>query len=147
MLPLRARWRSSYVWSRAAVLLRTAGRGGPNGVRPGRVHRRGVGVPATVARHADRGFPRGQATMSRPAGILTRDDVAGELRLRCDVVIGGSGAGGATMAAELAEAGIDVVVLEDGGYHATESFQTGMGQALRTLYRDGGGGSAIGTPP
>jgi choline dehydrogenase-like flavoprotein len=85
--------------------------------------------------------------MSRPDGILTRDEVDAELRLRCDVVIVGSGAGGATMAAELAEAGVDVVVLEEGGYHPTESFQTGMGRALRTLYRDGGAGSAIGTPP
>ena len=50
------------------------------------------------------------------------------------------------MAAELAEAGVDVVLLEEGGYDPTESFTAGTGRALRTLYRDGGGGMAIGRP-
>ena len=50
------------------------------------------------------------------------------------------------MAAELAEAGVDVIVLEEGGYHPTESFTAATGRALRTLYRDGGGGMAIGHP-
>ncbi len=64
----------------------------------------------------------------------------------CDVVIVGSGAGGATMAVELAEAGVDVVVIEEGGYHPTESFSADSMRALRTLYRDGGGGMAVGRP-
>ena len=38
------------------------------------------------------------------------------LRLAADVVIVGSGAGGAVVATELAEAGLDVVVLEEGGH-------------------------------
>src|ERR1700678_1728192 len=50
------------------------------------------------------------------------------------------------MAAELAEAGVDVIVIEEGGYHPTESFTASTGRALRTLYRDGGGGMAIGRP-
>src|SRR6516164_6378073 len=79
-------------------------------------------------------------------GLVTQQDVAGELSLECGVVIVGSGAGGATVAAELAEAGVDVVVIEEGGYHPTESFTTGTGHALRTLYRDGGGGMAVGRP-
>jgi choline dehydrogenase-like flavoprotein len=80
------------------------------------------------------------------SGLTTQDDVAGDLSLECGALIVGSGAGGATMAAELAEAGVDVVVLEEGGYHPTESFGAGTGRALRTLYRDGGGGMAIGRP-
>src|SRR6516162_11119955 len=79
-------------------------------------------------------------------GLVTQQDVAGELSLECGVVIVGSGAGGATVAAELAEAGVDVIVLEEGGYHPTESFTAGTGHALRALYRDGGGGMAIGRP-
>ena len=50
------------------------------------------------------------------------------------------------MAAELADAGIDVVVVEEGGYHPTDSFTADGGRALRTLYRDGGG-VALGPPP
>jgi choline dehydrogenase-like flavoprotein len=80
------------------------------------------------------------------SGLTTQDDVAEDLSLECAALIVGSGAGGATMAAELAAAGVDVVVLEEGGYHPTESFGAGTGRALRTLYRDGGGGMAIGRP-
>ncbi len=50
------------------------------------------------------------------------------------------------MAAELAAAGVDVVIIEEGGYHPTESFQARTMRALRTLYRDGGGGMTIGKP-
>src|ERR1700674_4061589 len=84
--------------------------------------------------------------MTTPRGLTTRDGIGGDLSLECGAVIVGSGAGGATVAAELAEAGVDVIVLEEGGYHPTESFTGGTGQALRTLYRDGGGGMAIGRP-
>jgi len=84
--------------------------------------------------------------MTVPDGLTTRDGVDGDLVLECGAVVVGSGAGGATVAAELAEAGVDVIVLEEGGYHPTESFTAGTGAALRTLYRDGGGGMAIGRP-
>jgi choline dehydrogenase-like flavoprotein len=80
-----------------------------------------------------------------PSGLVTQADVAAELSLGCDVVIVGSGAGGATMAVELAEAGVDVIVIEEGGYHRTESFTAESVRALRTLYRDAGG-MAIGRP-
>ena len=84
--------------------------------------------------------------MTTPRGLTTRDGIGGELSLECGVVVVGSGAGGATVAAELAEAGVDVIMLEEGGYHPTGSFTAGTGRALRTLYRDGGGGMAIGRP-
>ena len=80
------------------------------------------------------------------SGLAGQEEVTGDLTLDCGAVIVGSGAGGATVAAELAEAGVDVIVLEEGGYHPTESFSAGTGRALRTLYRDGGGGMAIGRP-
>jgi len=79
-------------------------------------------------------------------GLTGQAEITGELKLECGVVVVGSGAGGATVAAELAEAGVDVIVLEEGGYHPTGSFTAETGRALRTLYRDGGGGMAIGRP-
>jgi choline dehydrogenase-like flavoprotein len=82
-----------------------------------------------------------------PAGLTQQGDVTGNLDVECGVVIVGSGAGGATMAAELAGAGIDVVMVEEGGYHPTGSFTADSTRALRTLYRDGGGGIAAGRPP
>jgi choline dehydrogenase-like flavoprotein len=84
--------------------------------------------------------------MSVPRGLTAGAGVAGDVSVDCDVVIVGSGAGGATTAAELAEAGVHVVVIEEGGYHPTESFTADSVRALRTLYRDGGGGMAVGRP-
>jgi choline dehydrogenase-like flavoprotein len=67
--------------------------------------------------------------------------------IECDVVVVGSGAGGGVMAAELAEAGLDVVVLEEGDHHPTESFTSSTTGALRSLYRDAGATTALGRPP
>ena len=80
------------------------------------------------------------------AGLTAGADIAGDLSLECGVVVVGSGAGGATVAAELAGNGVDVVMIEEGGYHPTDSFTPDTGRALRTLYRDGGGGMAVGRP-
>jgi len=82
-----------------------------------------------------------------PPGMTQQSQVTSNLAAECSVVIVGSGAGGATMAAELADAGVDVVIVEEGGYHPTESFTAATGRALRTLYRDAGAGLALGRPP
>jgi choline dehydrogenase-like flavoprotein len=57
---------------------------------------------------------------------------------RCDVVVVGSGAGGATAARLLAEAGLDVIVLEEGSLHDASTYTTDPLDALTSLYRDGG---------
>jgi choline dehydrogenase-like flavoprotein len=80
------------------------------------------------------------------AGLTEADGIRADLSLECGVVVVGSGAGGATVAAELAGAGADVIMIEEGGYHPTASFTPDTGKALRTLYRDGGGGMAVGRP-
>jgi choline dehydrogenase-like flavoprotein len=67
--------------------------------------------------------------------------------LRCDVVVVGSGAGGATAARVLAEAGLDVIVLEEGDHHDASDFTTDPLHALRTLYRDNGLTACEGRPP
>jgi len=87
------------------------------------------------------------STTTIPVGLTGQDRVSADVRLDCGVVIVGSGAGGATMAAELTDAGVDVVVVEEGGYHPTESFTSQAGRATRTLYRDGGLAVAFGKPP
>ncbi len=65
----------------------------------------------------------------------------------CDVVIVGSGAGGAAAAARLAEAGIDVIVLEAGQYFDRTTYPDDPLDALPALYRDGGLTIAEGRPP
>jgi len=64
----------------------------------------------------------------------------------CDVVIVGSGAGGAACAAILAEAGLDVLVLEAGPYMDSSTYPEEPLAALRALYRDGGLTIAEGRP-
>jgi choline dehydrogenase-like flavoprotein len=64
----------------------------------------------------------------------------------CDVVIVGSGAGGAVAATVLAEAGLDVVVLEAGPYMDRDSYPEEPLAALAALYRDGGLTIAQGRP-
>jgi len=65
----------------------------------------------------------------------------------CDVVIVGSGAGGAVAAAALAEAGLDVIVLEAGESFNRESYPEQPLDAIARLYRDGGLTIAEGRPP
>lgn len=84
---------------------------------------------------------------ARPAGVFTRHDIHGDTVVDADVVVIGSGAGGAPMAAELAEAGLEVVVVEEGGYYATRDFTADTSAMVRQLYRDGGATIAVGNPP
>jgi choline dehydrogenase-like flavoprotein len=60
--------------------------------------------------------------------------VHGDLLLSADAVIIGSGAGGGMMAAELAAAGKDVIVLEQGGYYSASDFTGREAEMMPALY-------------
>jgi choline dehydrogenase-like flavoprotein len=81
-----------------------------------------------------------------PAGPLGDLEPAAEGE-ECDVVVIGSGAGGAVAAATLAEAGLDVIVLEAGESYTRESYPSNQLDAIASLYRDGGLTIAEGRPP
>jgi choline dehydrogenase-like flavoprotein len=71
-----------------------------------------------------------------PANVIRGDGVHGEVRLTADVLVIGSGAGGAVAAARLAEAGRDVIILESGDYlHAPDFTEVEDGLVPR-LYAD-----------
>ncbi len=59
-------------------------------------------------------------------------------RIDCDVVIVGSGAGGGAAAWRLAQAGLSVVCLEEGGHYTEKDFSQDVGTAWRQLYADDG---------
>jgi choline dehydrogenase-like flavoprotein len=61
-----------------------------------------------------------------------------ETRVRAGVCVVGSGAGGAVVAARLAQAGHDVVLLEEGGYWRPEQFTESEGEMTPRLYADRG---------
>ena len=54
--------------------------------------------------------------------IFQYSDITTSRRVNAQVCIIGSGCGGSTLALKLVEAGIDVVMLEQGGYYPTETF-------------------------
>src|SRR5215213_1663714 len=62
-----------------------------------------------------------------------------DLTLECDVCVVGSGAGGGTAAGVLAAAGLDVIVLEAGGYYSEEDFDGAELSGYARLYLNGGG--------
>ena len=59
-------------------------------------------------------------------------------RVAADVVVIGTGAGGAVAAARLAEAGFRVVMLEAGAWHRREDFDDNEARQIARLYADGG---------
>ncbi|HEY4997413.1 MAG TPA: GMC family oxidoreductase [Solirubrobacteraceae bacterium] len=67
--------------------------------------------------------------------------------MNADICVIGSGAGGAVAAAELAEGGADVVLLEQGAAHDPDDFSARPPEMLARLYRDGGQTLTLGKPP
>lgn len=70
--------------------------------------------------------------------IQTVKTLSGNLRLKAEVCVIGSGAGGAVVAKELAEAGRDVVLLEQGGYYTKEDFTQREDEMMPLLFEEMG---------
>lgn len=77
---------------------------------------------------------------------LGATDASRRVELEADVAIVGSGAGGSVMAAKLAERGFSVVLIEEGGHHKTEEFDSRPTRGFRKLYRDAGLSAMLGKP-
>ncbi len=92
-----------------------------------------IGYPGPLGKKPD--APRPPLTPLSPTADTTFD---------CDVVVVGSGAGGGTAAAVLAAAGLDVVVLERGGYFDDADFDGGELSGLSRLYAAGPSATAEG---
>jgi len=88
----------------------------------------------------------GEGPPPQPAGPLGDTAPAGEGE-ECDVVVVGSGAGGAVAAATLAEAGLDTILLEAGAGYNRDNYPEDPLDAIASLYRDGGLTIAEGRPP
>ena len=73
------------------------------------------------------------------AAELDSDDT-----IECDVVVIGTGAGGAVVAKELAEQGHAVVLLEEGDYNGRADFNGQTADMQRKLYRDMGATLSVG---
>ncbi|MBN2160440.1 MAG: GMC family oxidoreductase [Spirochaetes bacterium] len=90
--------------------------------------------------------PKGKKTPDAAAGIRQFGDYAGDIREECDVCVIGSGAGGAVAAKELAEKGLSVILLEEGGHYTRDDWNGKPLSSLRSMWRDGGLTGSFGSP-
>jgi choline dehydrogenase-like flavoprotein len=79
-------------------------------------------------------------TVDEPARWMRQVTVGREaphdLELECEVVVVGTGAGGAACAYELASRGRAVLLLEEGEYHRRSAFTSRASETFKKLYRD-----------
>ncbi len=122
----------------------------------GRVALRGILAPIKVAFFSDEGIhatvrcrhhvdPPVQA--ESPAWeqqIIDGRTLGQDDEIECEVVVVGTGAGGAAIAKELAEAGHAVLMLEEGQHFTRKDFTGRPIEMLRKLYRKGGATIAFG---
>jgi len=67
--------------------------------------------------------------------------------VKAQVLVIGSGAGGSITALELARAGVDVLILEEGWRHSLDDYGRSAAHAMRTLYRRRGMTPILGSVP
>lgn len=79
--------------------------------------------------------------------IVAGAGISGERVVTVDACVIGSGAGGSPVAKELAEGGMRVALLEEGGWHETDEFTARARDMTHRLYRDAGQTITVGTPP
>lgn len=92
-----------------------------------------LGIEPTCVLAPGSAHPRPDVAPLRPEDLVAPGEDE-----QCDVVVVGSGAGGATAARVLAEAGLDVIVLEEGALWDASTYTTDPLEALARMYRDGG---------
>jgi long-chain-alcohol oxidase len=85
------------------------------------------------------GYPGPLGRMRTTEHRLEPLRIGRDTTLDCDVCVVGSGAGGGVAAAVLAEAGLDVIVLEAGGHYEEADFDGAELDGLRRLYHGRGG--------
>jgi len=78
--------------------------------------------------------------------IIEGKSIKSAVREKADVCIIGSGAGGAVVAKELAEAGLKVVVLEEGPNYSSKDYPRSAFECVSMLYRNQGLDTTIGAP-
>ncbi len=118
--------RAAFQALRKGVLLAYYGMGGANGDRNPVWD--AIGYPGPLG-----------APSNPPPRTIEPLSVTQDTTLDCDVVVVGSGAGGGTAAAVLAQAGLDVVIVEAGRYFSERDFDGAELSGFDRLYVNGGG--------
>lgn len=87
------------------------------------------------------------AVLPREVRVHDGHEITGRLRVKADICVIGTGAGGAVVAKELAEGGLSVVMLEEGDHHTTDTFTARPREMMGRLYRDAGQTITLGNAP
>ncbi len=87
------------------------------------------------------------AVLAAEVRVLAGAEIGGHERVRADVCVIGTGAGGAVVAKELAEGGLNVVMVEAGEHVTTDDLNARPREMYRRLYRDAGQFTTIGNVP
>jgi len=90
-------------------------------------------------------YPGKPTHTSDEAYALTPITVRDNRTLSADVIVIGSGAGGGVVAAELAAAGLDVIIIEKGGYQAERDFDGDEFTANEKLFEKRGALTSVDT--
>jgi choline dehydrogenase-like flavoprotein len=83
----------------------------------------------------------------RDERVVRGSELTGRVRMRADVCVVGTGAGGAVVAYELAAAGLNVVMLEEGELLRSSGFTARPRDLTPRFFRDGGQTVTLGDPP
>ncbi len=76
--------------------------------------------------------------LTAPA-VASGRELAGDVTLKADAVVIGTGAGGSISVRELARAGLDVIGLEEGGHHTPRDFDQDEARMIPLLFQEEGG--------
>ncbi len=79
--------------------------------------------------------------------VTPAESLDAETTIFAEVVVVGTGAGGGAIAAQLAEAGVAVAIIEEGPYRERQAFSGAPLSRMRRFYRDSGFTFTVGSPP
>ena len=102
---------------------------------------RSLGYPQPEPLSQPEPTPRHAQRVTEAEALPTTHDVHAE------VVVVGTGAGGAALAAELAQRGVAVVLLEEGRYFSRAAFNKDIPTRMRSIWRQRGMTFTVGKPP
>ncbi|MFT7518645.1 MAG: choline dehydrogenase-like flavoprotein [Kiritimatiellia bacterium] len=118
-----------------------------------------LGLPVRIAHfHRDdylgaigapdlRGTVRDEPDAPWMARVTTAEELDEVTEVEAEVVVVGTGAGGAAVAARLAELGVAVLIIEEGQYHRRSAHSGPPLDRMRRFWRDGGISFSVGRPP
>ena len=105
-----------------------------------------VSATEVLRRTGESAYVDGSGAFKADKRIVAGASIRGEQAITVDACVIGSGAGGAVVAKELAEGGMNVAILEEGDWWDTDEFSARPREMMRRLYRDAGQIATLGTP-